>query len=139
MFALSTIALGWILLRNLDWIELAEAVNRGADHPMKQLAVRSISIVTLWLVACALALLFVQGRWGVTPGKWCCGLRTVQSTLKPCGFARSLAREVVLWVDACGFLCWTPGIVSIALTNQRQRLGDLVADTLVVESSTLQT
>ncbi|MDB5346617.1 MAG: domain containing protein [Schlesneria sp.] len=138
LFALSTIGLGWILLRNLDWIELAEAVNHGADHPMKQLAVRTIGILTLWLVTCSLTLLFVQGRWGVTPGKWCCGLRTVQSTLKPCGFARSLVREVVLWVDACGFLCWTPGVISIALTNQRQRLGDLVADTLVVEVSSIK-
>jgi uncharacterized RDD family membrane protein YckC len=138
LIASSTMGLGWFLLRDLDWILLAEAVNSGVDHPMKQLAVRTVWLLMLWLCIFGAALAMAQGRWGVTPGKWCCGLRTVQSSLRPCGFAKSLVREVVLWVDACGFLCWAPGLLSIALTSKRQRLGDLVADTLVVDVSSMR-
>jgi uncharacterized RDD family membrane protein YckC len=105
---------------------------------MKQLVVRAVWLLMMWLCTFGTVLVMAQGRWGITPGKWCCGLRTVQSSLRPCGFAKSLVREVVLWGDACGFLCWAPGLLSIALTNKRQRLGDLVADTLVVDASSMK-
>ena len=42
------------------------------------------------------------------------------------------------FVDSISLFCWTPGIVSIALTNRRQRLGDLVADTVVVETRSMK-
>ena len=134
---LSTLGLGWAMLRGFDWLTLFEALNLRVDHPTKDVAARVASILALWLVVVVLVLLIVQARWGVTPGKWCCGLRTLRTTLKPCGFARSLVREVVLSVDACNFLCWAPGIVCLAFTDYRQRLGDLVADTLVVEARLL--
>ena len=135
---LSTLGLGWAMLRGFDWLTLFEALNlRRVDHPTKDVAARVASILAVWLVVVVVSLLVTQANWGVTPGKWLCGLRTLRTTLKPCGFARSLVREVVLSVDACQFLCWAPGIVSIAFTDCRQRLGDLVADTLVVEVRSL--
>jgi uncharacterized RDD family membrane protein YckC len=84
----------------------------------------------------SLMLVIMQAR-GATPGKWLCGIRTLQTTLQPCGFARSLARELLLCVDNVNFVAWTPGILCIALTDCRQRIGDLVADTLVVEVRSL--
>ena len=137
LIVLSTAALGWMMTRGFDWLSLVEALNLQVDHPTKHIAARVASILALWLAVVVLSLLVVQAYWGLTPGKWCCGLRTLRTTLKPCGFARSLVREVVLSVDACHFLCWTPGILSIACTDCRQRLGDLVADTIVVESRSL--
>ena len=77
-------------------------------------------------------LVYIQGKWGVTLGKWCCGLRVVQTTLKPCDFVRSLAREVTLAFESCYLLCWAPAIVAMALTDRRQRLGDWAADTIVI-------
>jgi len=32
---------------------------------------------------------------------------------------------------------WTPGILAIAFTESRQRLGDLVADTIVIRANSL--
>jgi hypothetical protein len=53
----------------------------------------------------------MQGCWGVTPGKWICGLRTTRTTLSPCGFVKSLYREVRLPLDRLFFL------PSLALSN----------------------
>ena len=138
LIGLTTVGLGAVLTRGLDWLALLEAINLHVAHPTVPVAARVASILALWLAVYVLSLLIVQGRTGLTPGKWLCGLRTLRTTLKPCGFARSLARELVLCVDACHFLCWAPGIVTIALTDCRQRLGDLVADTLVVEVRSLK-
>ena len=75
----------------------------------------------------------MQSRWGVTPGKWLVGLRTLRTTLRPCGVARSLLRELLMAVDAPLLLTPLPGITSMLATDCRQRLGDLAADTLVID------
>ena len=137
LILLTTAGLCWVLTRGFDWVAWLEAVNLKVDHPTIPIAARVALILALWLVAVVLSLLATQAQWGITPGKWLCGLRTLRATLKPCGFARSLVRETVMCVDACNFLCWTPGIVCIAFTDCRHRLGDLVADTLVVEVRSL--
>lgn len=133
----STAGLGWILTRGFDWLSLAEAMNLHVDHPTIRVATRILALLGLWVAVVVLTLVSFQGRSGLTPGKWFCGLRTVRTTLKPCGFARSLAREVVMCVDSGNLLWWTPGILCIAFTNCRQRLGDLVAETIVVEQRSL--
>jgi len=131
------VGLGWALTRGFDWFSLAEALNLKVDHPTIQVAIRVVQAMGLWLAIAVSLLVVMQGQWGVTPGKLCCRLRTLRTSLKPCGFAASLARELVMCVDASNFFCWTPGILSIALSNYRQRLGDLVADTIVVEAKSL--
>jgi uncharacterized RDD family membrane protein YckC len=133
----STWGVAWILMHDLDSLALFEALNLKIDHPTIQVVSEATVILGLWLAFAVVSLVIMQGCWGLTPGKWCCGLRTLRSTLRPSGIARSLARELVMWVDAGNFLCWTPGVLSIALTDYRQRLGDLVADTVVVESRSL--
>ena len=55
----------------------------------------------LWLGFTLPVLVRTHGKWGVTPGKWSCGLRVVQTTLKSCGFVRSLTREVTLARTRC--------------------------------------
>lgn len=138
LIVLTTAGLGWVMTIGFDWLTWIEALNLKVAHPTITMAGRVAAILAMWLAVLVMSLLVVQARWGVTPGKWLCGLRTLRTTLKPCGFARSLVREVMLSVDACHFLCWTPGIVCIALTACRQRLGDLVADTIVVEARSLK-
>jgi uncharacterized RDD family membrane protein YckC len=81
----------------------------------------------LWL----LGLGYSEGKWGVTPGKWVCGIRTVRTTLRPCGFARAVLRMLILVLD--GICCgWLPGVICMAFTSCRQRIGDLASDTIVV-------
>ena len=137
LISLTTLGLCAILLRDFDWLAFAEAMNLHIWHSTKQTALTTGTLLGIWVCCLAIALLTAQSRWGITPGKWLCGLKTIRTTLRPIGFARSLAREFVFFVDCGNFLCWTPGILSIALTPCRQRLGDLVADTIVIESRTL--
>ena len=73
-----------------------------------------------------------QGFWGVTLGKWVCGIRTVRTTLRPCGFLRSLLREILILVDTLFTWTWIPAVLCIAFTSCQQRLGDLAADTIVI-------
>jgi uncharacterized RDD family membrane protein YckC len=88
-----------------------------------------------------IAILFVasqtilQGKSGRTLGKWICGLKVLRTTLRPCGFARSLLREILLVIDSVLLLCWVPGVFSILATQRSQRVGDLLADTIVVRDS----
>ena len=67
---------------------------------------------------------------GRTPGKRATGLRVVRSGGRPVTFVRSMLRNIMRIIDAIGF--YFVGMVTIFITNNNQRLGDLAADTLVV-------
>ena len=74
----------------------------------------------------------VEGRCGITCGKALVGIRTVSSTLRPCGFARALLRDLLYCIDIPLLVTPLPASISIVLTEHRKRLGDRVADTLVI-------
>lgn len=92
--------------------------------------------VNLWLIVAGFAILLSQATWqgitGQTIGKWLCGIRVLRVTLRPCGFARSLLRELLLVVDSVGLLSWVPGLLCMVGTSRGQRIGDYLADTVVV-------
>lgn len=78
--------------------------------------------------------LFLEGRYGQTPGKRLLGIVVVREDGTPCTYAASTVRTVLRFVD------WLPaayllGIASIALTERHQRVGDLVAGTIVVRAA----
>ena len=91
----------------------------------------SASILAMW-IAGILVLSAMEGIWGITPGKWLCGIRTLRTTLRPCGFLRAFARELLVYIDSIFLMTWLPGVLLIAFTPHWQRLGDLTADTVVV-------
>lgn len=92
---------------------------------------------TCYLFAWLVGLSISEGLWGVSPGKWLLGLRVFGTTLKPCGFFRAALREIFMLID--GFICcsWLPGVFAMTLTSCRQRLGDLISDTIVVRKRKL--
>ena len=95
------------------------------------LALFTFSIFGMWMGG-ILVCSFMEGFWGFTPGKWLCGIRTRRTTLRPCGMLRAFARELLVFADSVFFLTWLPGVLLIAFTPHRQRLGDLTADTVVI-------
>jgi uncharacterized RDD family membrane protein YckC len=75
-----------------------------------------------------------EGHLGVTPGKALLGIRVVGTDGQMCGFGRGVARNLLLVID--GMLMYQVGIMTIALSPQQQRVGDMASKTLVVERAT---
>lgn len=75
---------------------------------------------------------FLEGLWdGQSPGKWCLGIKVVQTDGAPCTIGASVLRNLLLLAD------WLPAlylgaVVSMAISSRKQRLGDRLADTVVV-------
>ena len=90
-----------------------------------------LSIFGMWL-GILLVLSFMEGNWCFTPGKYLLGIRTLRTTLRPCGMLRAFARELLIYADSLLFVTWLPGVLMIAFTPNWQRLGDWTADTVVV-------
>jgi uncharacterized RDD family membrane protein YckC len=68
---------------------------------------------------------------GQTPGKRALGLRVVAADGAPVGPVESLIRNALRAVELP--LAYAPAVVMVALGPRRQRLGDLVAGTLVIQ------
>src|SRR4051812_34021599 len=66
---------------------------------------------------------------GRSPGKRWTGLRVVRTGGRPVTFVRSMLRNVLRIVDELPAF-YLVGMLSIFITNQNQRLGDLAAGTL---------
>jgi len=87
----------------------------------------------LFLSFCVEWVYFVvcEGRWGTTPGKRAFGLRVVTTTGRPIGWSEAALRNVLRAADLLpiGYLV---GVTSMACTRRFQRLGDLLAGTMVI-------
>jgi uncharacterized RDD family membrane protein YckC len=70
-----------------------------------------------------------QGR---SPGKRVCGLRVVDSRGLPITFQQSFVRNIVRALDFVPSFYGLGGLICMA-DRHRRRLGDIVADTLVIE------
>jgi uncharacterized RDD family membrane protein YckC len=95
-----------------------------------------IILAMCWAVVGLVVFSFLEGRWGVTPGKWLVGIRVVGIDLSPCGFGRGLIRNALKFID--GFFNYMVGILIVALTENWQRVGDLAARTVVVMSGEIR-
>ena len=90
-----------------------------------------MTAIIVVIILCA-ARVYSEGRFGITPGRWLFRLRTVRSTLRPCGVFRALTRTLLYCVDISCFVTPLPAIVCMMFSPHQQRLGDKIADTLVV-------
>lgn len=75
----------------------------------------------------------LEGAFGRTPGKALLGVAVVGEDGGPCTYTRAAVRTTLRFVDwlPAGYLV---GLLSIALTGRRQRVGDLLAGTVVVRT-----
>ena len=100
-------------------------------------AVKSILIGFLLVVLFGLMALLTDGyfvyfeykRSGQTPGKKLLGLRVVTIDGRPLSFGKCVMRETLRYID---FMLVLPGLLTFVLTEKRQRLGDLLAGTMVI-------
>lgn len=115
------------------WNELLGSL----DMDVLKMLILGATAVVVYFFVWLMALGILEGKWGVSPGKWLFGLRVVRTTLKPCGFFRAVLREIFLLIDAVLCCGWLPGVFTIAFTRCHQRLGDLIADTIVIRKPVL--
>jgi uncharacterized RDD family membrane protein YckC len=99
-----------------------------ADEPPADL---SGSWFTTWLGLVFLYYAVPEWRFGTSLGKHVADLRVVRLDEEPIRLWQSLARTVFRVIDLLPAL-YLVGAGSIALTERRQRVGDLVARTQVV-------
>ena len=94
-----------------------------------------------WAIGIALLIVFVM-HWGYfalfeafsngrTPGKRVAKIRVIHQSGRGINFVEALARNLVRYVDGLPSF-YAVGIVMIFLSRRNQRLGDMVAGTLVV-------
>jgi len=121
--------------------QIAENMDKLFDSGPEGLLTRLIWLI-LGLVISGLLFLVInsclQGWWGLTLGKWICGIRTLRTTLRPCGFARALLREILIIADTLFAMSIIPVTLAIAFSRYRQRLGDMAADTLVIRNPAIK-
>jgi uncharacterized RDD family membrane protein YckC len=90
-----------------------------------------LSAIALFLVTWWYMVLFEVLNQGRTPGKQIMGLRVIHDDGTPVGWAASLIRNLLRFVDMLPF-GYSLGAISCLQHAQFKRLGDLAAGTLVV-------
>jgi uncharacterized RDD family membrane protein YckC len=99
-------------------------------------------ISSQWAVALVIFVVFLvnwgyftlfEAFWnGRTPGKRVARIRVIQRSGRAIGLFESMARNLIRYIDQFPFPLHVVGVISMFVTRQHQRLGDLAAGTLVV-------
>ncbi len=76
--------------------------------------------------------LFEAGKRGATPGKRIMSLRVVDISGTPISFGQSFIRNMLRFADGMPIFSYGFGLLTTLLTQRFQRLGDLLANTVVV-------
>jgi uncharacterized RDD family membrane protein YckC len=84
-------------------------------------------------ITCFLYFWLLEGLFGRTLGKMIANLKVVRDTDKRCDLTASAIRNLLRFVDL--FFFGGVGLVSILITKRQQRIGDLVAKTFVVKTT----
>jgi len=94
--------------------------------------------ILIFLVVWGYFALFEAFWNGKTPGKRVAKIRVIHRSGRAISFLESLARNLVRYIDYLpGF--YAVGVIAIFLSKQNQRLGDMVAGTLVVHDREIDT
>jgi uncharacterized RDD family membrane protein YckC len=123
----------------VSFIILLVAIGTAAATNAAESAIAAgIGVLLVILFAIQWVYFAVLEAWrGRTPGKAALGLRVVTTTGRPIGLRAAALRNVLRAADALP-LAYTAGLLSLAglvsmsVTRRFQRLGDLVAGTIVV-------
>ncbi|RQG91465.1 RDD family protein [Natrarchaeobius halalkaliphilus] len=93
-----------------------------------------IGVMLMSLVAFAVSIVYVfllEGMYGYTPGKHLLGLVVVKTDGSDCTIGASVLRNLLIIVDSLP-TAYLVGIILILVTDENKRVGDFVADTVVV-------
>jgi uncharacterized RDD family membrane protein YckC len=91
------------------------------------------AMVFSMLVGSIILLTLPEWLFGTTPGKALFGVRVTTERGRRASFVRVFLREILFLFDAAFF--GVVGFVCMSMTEQRQRLGDMIARTVVIRST----
>ena len=77
-------------------------------------------------------IIFEAGKRGASPGKRVMGLRVVDTSGAPITFGQAFLRNMLRFADSMPIPSYGFGLLSTLLSKRFQRLGDLLANTVVV-------
>lgn len=100
-----------------------------AVNPLKFIAMVFMFVIVMIVGTLAYYVLF-EGLWSRTPGKWICGIMVLKDDLTPCTLWPAFLRTLLRIGD--GMFYHLVAAVTVGATLKWQRLGDLVANTVVV-------
>ncbi len=100
-----------------------------ADDPLYFMA-PIFSAFALFFVGSFLYHALLEGLYAQTLGKRLCGIRVLKADFSPCGLGAGFLRNLMRIADA--FLYYLVAVIALAASSKWQRVGDLVADTVVV-------
>jgi uncharacterized RDD family membrane protein YckC len=75
----------------------------------------------------------LEGLYGQTLGKKICGIRVLKADFSPCGLSSGFLRNLLRIADA--FFYYLVAVIALAGTFKWQRIGDIVAETVVVKEN----
>ncbi len=103
-----------------------------AGHPLRFLSIM-FSVICIFFVGGYLYHSLLEGLFGQTLGKKLCGIRVLKGDFTPCGLSDGFLRNLLRIVDA--FSYYLVAAISLAGTFKWQRIGDMVANTVVVRNT----
>jgi len=120
----------------LGWVVVGSLIASLADIPMEAPLVAGVAYETCLVVSTIFPMLayytLTEGMWGYTVGKAQVGLRVVHPDGSDVGLQSAFRRAVGGWIDALPVAFFLGGLV-ITRDGYNQRVGDMLAGTLVVE------
>ena len=122
-------------------VELASSVVIPAIHAFDRVSetwAEAVVIFLIFLLNWGYFTLFEAFWNGRTPGKRVARIRVIQRSGRAIGLFESMARNLIRYVDQLPFF-YAVGVISMFVTKQHQRLGDLAAGTLVVRDREIET
>jgi uncharacterized RDD family membrane protein YckC len=99
------------------------------ENPFQYIGLSAYSM-TVMLLGSFLYHSLLEGLWGKTIGKKVCGIVVLKDDFSKCTIGSGFLRNLMRIVD--GFSYYLVAVVAMAATMKWQRLGDIVAGTVVV-------
>jgi len=126
---IQALALGLIVLTSVILASFATIQNLISSAPKW---VGAIMILLLGLVFSSY-FAFFEWLWsGQTPGKRWLKLRVIREDGRPITFWEATVRNLVRFVDIMPYPFYSIGLISVFSTTRDQRIGDMVAGTVVI-------
>src|SRR5262249_41975203 len=129
----SSLIIKYVIARNLSaGVRSAESMIFGGVKGISLWIVAALSVAS-FLIFFGYFIYFETVWSGQTPGKRWLKLRVIQEDGRPISFFAALTRNLIRSADMQLFFFYSVGIISVFASVRAKRLGDYVANTVVVK------